>query len=171
MGSAPLFQVCYQAKLLTTALVSVVMLQRRYSPKQGICLTALGIGVAIVVLGEKKAEASADAATRLVQNLALGLISVTISCFSSAFAGVYFEKVLKRPGADPNPPSLWMRNIQLAFFSVVIAIGQFFYQQQNMSDDSKPFMYGFNIWVWVLVICKLVVAYSWLLSSNMPTMF
>ena len=51
--SAPLFQVTYQAKLLTTAVVSVIMLNRRYSFKQWICLTLLGVGVAIVVLGEK----------------------------------------------------------------------------------------------------------------------
>merc|ERR1719157_220717 len=52
--SAPLFQVTYQAKLLTTALVSVVMLQRSYKPKQWICLCLLGVGVAIVVLSETK---------------------------------------------------------------------------------------------------------------------
>lgn len=154
--SAPLFQVCYQAKLLTTALVSVVMLQRRYSAKQWVCLTALGVGVAVVVLGEKAAEAAQDEETRKKQNLVLGLIAVTISCFSSAFAGVYFEKVLKRPGTDANPPSLWMRNIQLAFFSVIIAIGQFFYQQQNVNDEAsmKPFMFGFNHWVWILVMLQ-----------------
>merc|ERR1712038_1546018 len=47
--SAPMFQVTYQTKLLSTAMVSVVMLQRKYSPKQWVCLTTLGLGVAIVV--------------------------------------------------------------------------------------------------------------------------
>merc|ERR1712228_918805 len=61
--SAPLFQVCYQAKLLTTALVSVVLLQRRYSLKQWICLSTLGLGVAVVVLGEKKAAEAEDSKT------------------------------------------------------------------------------------------------------------
>jgi len=151
--SAPLFQVCYQAKLLTTAIVSVIMLQRRYSVKQWICLTTLGLGVAIVVLGEKKA---AEAETNTNQNLFVGLVAVTISCFSSALAGVYFEKVIKKPGAEPNPPSVWMRNVQLAFFSVIIAVGQFSYQQKSVSQEesNKPFMYGFTTWVWILVMLQ-----------------
>lgn len=150
--AAPLFQVCYQAKLLTTALVSVVLLQRRYSLKQWICLTTLGMGVAVVVLGEKKA---AEEQPTVGQNLFVGLVAVTISCFSSAFAGVYFEKVLKRPGTEPDPPSLWMRNVQLAFFSVLIAIGQFCYQQYQVEgDSSKPFMHGFTTWVWLLVLVQ-----------------
>ena len=52
--TAPMFQVTYQCKLLTTAIVSVVMLQRRYSMKQWACLTVLGLGVAIVVLGARE---------------------------------------------------------------------------------------------------------------------
>jgi len=151
--SAPLFQVCYQAKLLTTALVSVLLLQRRYSVRQWTCLSTLGLGVAAVVLGEKKAaEASADIKT---EHLFVGLIAVSISCFSSAFAGVYFEKVLKRPGTEPNPPSLWMRNIQLATFSVIIALCQFAYQQHSSDEESlKPFMFGFSPWVWTLVLIQ-----------------
>lgn len=154
--SAPLFQVCYQTKLLTTAVVSVVLLQRRYSAKQWVCLFALGVGVAIVVLGEKAAAASASAETQTIQNLGLGLIAVSIACLSSAFAGVYFEKVLKRPGKDPNPPSLWMRNVQLAFFSVLIGIGQLIqqYHSLDVNEEAKPFCYGFTPWVWFLVMLQ-----------------
>jgi len=154
--SAPLFQVCYQSKLLTTAVVSVILLQRRYTPKQWACLLTLGLGVAIVVLGEKKAEEVADEETKKIQNLGVGLIAVSISCLSSAFAGVYFEKVLKRPGKDADPPSLWMRNVQLAFFSVLIGIGQIFQQQYNADPEEtpKPFCFGFTPWVWVLVMLQ-----------------
>ena len=38
----------------------------------------------------------------------LGFLAVIAACFSSGFAGVYFEKILKG-----TPVSLWMRNIQL----------------------------------------------------------
>ena len=51
--TAPIFQVTYQGKLVTTAVVSVIMLQRKYSFQQWVCLVALSLGVAIVVLGEK----------------------------------------------------------------------------------------------------------------------
>jgi solute carrier family 35 (UDP-sugar transporter), member A1/2/3 len=162
--SAPLFQVTYQAKLVTTAIVSVVMLNRKYSPKQWLCLVLLSFGVALAVLGEGK-DSSNKAATqenRPVQSLAVGLISVTVACFCSAFAGVYFEKVLKSntndaDGASRAPVSMWMRNIQLAFFSVLISLGQTMTQSLSgdkegaASDSSKPFLHGFTAWVWVLV--------------------
>ena len=170
--SAPLFQVTYQAKLLTTAVVSVFMLNRRYSFKQWICLSLLGVGVAIVVLGESsnkgkdsdasttesKVEAVADDAAEEEdstdgQNLFVGLVSVSIACLSSALAGVYFEKVLKKPttegGAARAPVSLWMRNIQMAFFSVCIGVIQ--YMGLKGDDAKKPFMHGFTSWVFVLV--------------------
>lgn len=163
--SAPLFQVTYQAKLLTTALVSVLMLNRSYTIKQWICLSLLGVGVAIVVLGEKKDE---DSDSKVVlegdnveQSLTVGLVSVTIACFSSALAGVYFEKVLKKPimvksdGGEEkskNPVSLWMRNIQMAFFSILIAITNGVIA--TGPDAEKPFMHGFTKWVWAVVFLQ-----------------
>lgn len=142
--SAPLFQVTYQAKLVTTALVSVVMLQHSYSTQQWICLVVLSLGVAIVVLGEGGNKKTEENNTK--QSLTLGLIAVSIACFSSALAGVYFEKVLKRK--DATPVSLWMRNIQMAFFSVLIALFQY---AGSTDAQSVPFLHGFFPWVWILV--------------------
>jgi UDP-sugar transporter A1/2/3 len=148
--SAPLFQVTYQAKLVTTALVSVVMLQRSYSPQQWICLVFLSLGVAIVVLAEGGKKKEEDETTNNHrQSLSLGLIAVTIACLSSALAGVYFEKVLKRK--DANPVSLWMRNIQMAFFSVVIALFQYGGSSSSTKENAVPFLHGFTAWVWILV--------------------
>eukprot|EP00978_Attheya_sp_CCMP212_P039392 scaffold204301_cov55-Attheya_sp.AAC.2 len=190
--SAPLFQVTYQSKLLTTAIVSVLMLHRRYSLQQWLCLTLLGVGVAIVVLGESKQEPSSetetetDAVVAVVaaaavattetentdgmqeQSMSVGLIAVTIACVSSALAGVYFEKVLKKTttaevGGKPQAPvSLWMRNIQMAFFSVCIALVQYMASNKSSSSSDsdsdsdsdeveKPFMHGFTGWVYCLV--------------------
>jgi UDP-sugar transporter A1/2/3 len=84
--SAPLFQVTYQSKLLTTALVSVIMLDRRYTFIQWVCLTALGFGVAIVVLGEQS-KGSSTTSSGLEQNMMKGLLAVLVACISSAFAG------------------------------------------------------------------------------------
>lgn len=155
--SAPLFQVTYQAKLVTTAVVSVVMLNRKYSPKQWLCLVVLSVGVALAVLGEKKDTATASD-DRPVQSMGVGLVAVTIACFCSALAGVYFEKVLKTStndtdGASRAPVSMWMRNIQLSFFSIVIAFGQNLTQGNTEDEDaaSKPYLHGFNMWVWILV--------------------
>ncbi len=158
--SAPMFQVTYQSKLLTTALVSVVMLQRKYSMKQWLCLTSLGVGVAIVVLGATEQKDSAAAvvedSSKPEQSLTVGLTAVTIACFSSALAGVYFEKVLKTNttvnGEVKKPVSMWMRNIQMAFFSVIIGLVNGY--RLTGEDAAKPFMHGFTSWVWIVVLLQ-----------------
>lgn len=152
--AAPIFQVTYQAKLVTTAVVSAIMLQRKYSLKQWVCLVILSVGVAIVVLGEKQDKKKEEDDDKTVQSLGVGLIAVSIACFSSALAGVYFEKVLKNKvttdnGVSREPVSLWMRNMQLAFFSVIIAFIQGLAQQGE--EPKKPYLHGFTCWVWVLV--------------------
>lgn len=154
--TAPIFQVTYQGKLVTTAIVSVIMLQRKYSFQQWVCLVAISLGVAIVVLGEKGGGKENEESGS--QNLFIGLVSVTTACFSSALAGVYFEYVIKKPSAagQTGPsPSLWMRNMQLAFFSVCIALGQGLFQSMKEPTDpsgvSKGYFHGFTGWVWILV--------------------
>jgi UDP-sugar transporter A1/2/3 len=95
--------------------------------------------------------------------LVTGLTAVSIACFSSAMAGVYFEFVLKKP-ADASKsaaaqPSLWMRNIQLAFFSVVIAILQGLWKSNSAAAvatvgtvlTTKSYLHGFSFWTWILV--------------------
>ncbi|KAL7451383.1 hypothetical protein ACHAWC_004061 [Mediolabrus comicus] len=170
--TAPMFQVTYQCKLLTTAV-------RKYSLKQWICLTALGLGVAIVVLGAQSDSNKKDSDggdgdgsdnnkdDANVQNLFVGLMAVTVACLCSAFAGVYFEFVLKRPTNDGGearaPVSMWMRNIQMAFFSICIAYinmvrdndrGVTGELDENNNPIVKPFMHGFTGWVYVVVVLQ-----------------
>jgi solute carrier family 35 (UDP-sugar transporter), member A1/2/3 len=155
--TAPVFQVTYQGKLVTTAIVSVIMLNRKYTFQQWVCLVVLSIGVAIVVLGEqsggKKDDGKAEGAA--ASNLFVGLVAVTIACLSSALAGVYFEKVVKTAssGEKQMPVSVWMRNIQLALFTICLAPVGGWLAAKKMSDDdsSKPFFHGFTSLVWVLV--------------------
>ena len=154
--TAPLFQVTYQAKLVTTAIVSVFMLDRSYSSQQWVCLVALSLGVATVVLGEGKDDGK-DAATDV--DLPLGLLCVSVACLSSALAGVYFEKVLKKPANDPSAPnkpaaSLWMRNIQLSFFSVLTAALQGAFKGVPPERVGLHYLHGFSAWAWVLVFLQ-----------------
>lgn len=112
--------------------------------------------MAVVVLAEETEAADAKAPVTVDsthQNLTLGLAAVTVGCFSSALAGVYFEKVIKTKkdpgndgGAEGAGPSLWMRNIQMAFFSVIIALAR-----NRGSASEKPLLHGFTGWVWGIV--------------------
>ena len=57
---------------------------------------------------ELGARQGSGASTEGQRDMLLRLTAVLLACFSSGFAGVYFEKILKG-----TAPSVWMRNIQL----------------------------------------------------------
>mmetsp|Transcript_13631 Transcript_13631/g.28583 ORF Transcript_13631/g.28583 Transcript_13631/m.28583 type:complete len:361 (-) Transcript_13631:276-1358(-) len=150
--TAPLFQVTYQAKLVTTAIVSVIMLNRKYSPQQWVCLVALSVGVAVVVLDKQDDSKKKDDDVMAPQSLIVGLTAVSVACFSSALAGVYFEKVVKNPsGGKQIPVSVWMRNMQLAFFTIVIAVFQGLWSGSDPDKASLSYFHGFTFWPCVLV--------------------
>ena len=154
--TAPMFQVTYQFKLVTTAIVSVIMLQRKYNLQQWVCLCMISLGVALVVLGEKKDNNSSKAGGST--NLVVGLFAVSCACVSSALAGVYFEKVLKKKAsttAEQVPEaSLWMRNIQLAFYSVLIALARDLWESRTVEKEPKSYLHGINAWTWTLVLLQ-----------------
>lgn len=51
-------------------------------------------------------------------NASIGLVAVIVACLLSGLAGVYFEKVLKDPKGDRATASVWVRNVQLSFYSL-----------------------------------------------------
>lgn len=107
--SAPVFQVLSQAKIITTAFFSVLLLSKKLSNLQWISVLSLAIGVALVQLSQGN-----DKGDDKVNSIA-GLLSVVLSCLTSGFAGVYFEMVLKSSKA-----SLWIRNFQMAAIGILI---------------------------------------------------
>lgn len=67
------------------------------------------------------------------------------ACFSSGFAGVYFEKLLK--GSNTG---VWMRNIQLGFFGTIIGyISVYTYDYTPVTE--KGFFQGYNSVVWTVI--------------------
>ncbi|CAB9527935.1 UDP-galactose translocator [Seminavis robusta] len=239
---APVFISLQQGKLICTAIVSVTMLRRTYSVKQWCCLFVLAVGVAIVAVNEKKGvvqqsitEEHIDETTEVditqsepMQFFLVGILAVSGASFTSAFAGVYFEKVLapekaapksstprravsitpQRNGTTSSPrrafsnssqkngttspvrnstlqpetaakanPGLWIRNLQLAFFSILFCLLReiwsevskrvnekyhaqdddtiYWYSAPNAVDEEKrPYLHGFTFWVWVLVLLQ-----------------
>lgn len=80
------------------------------------------------------------------QNALVGLVAVIVSAFCSAFAGVYFEKILK----GSQQVSVWMRNIQLGIFGTIIGlIGM--QMKDGHTVASKGFFFAYNSVVWAVV--------------------
>lgn len=149
--TVPVFQVTNQGKLVATALLSVIILERRYTIQQWVCLIGLSLGVAVVILDQTEGDADVDKK----HDLLLGLSAMAIASFCSASAGVYFEKVLKAPSDENQQPmaSLWMRNMQMAFFCFSIGVVQSFSQKANIFSE-RSYLHGFTAWVWVSVLLQ-----------------
>ncbi|KAK0393841.1 hypothetical protein QR680_000424 [Steinernema hermaphroditum] len=128
-------------------------------------LILLTAGVALVQMpsGDK---ANHDEDDKTSSDKLNGFLAVLAACFSSGFAGVYFEKILKG-----STVSLWMRNLQLAFFSI---FGGFFmcwlYDSEKIGTDG--FFQGYNGVIWIVVLLQayggLVIA---LVVKVVPTTF
>ncbi|XP_054882692.1 UDP-galactose translocator isoform X1 [Poeciliopsis prolifica] len=143
---AATFQVTYQLKILTTALFSVLMLRKSLSRVQWFSLLLLFAGVAIVqVQQEGKKEAAVSDASN--QNYMVGLVAVVVSCLSSGFAGVYFERILKGSSA-----SVWMRNVQLGVFGTALGLLGMWWKD-GAAVAERGFLFGYTGMVWC-VICN-----------------
>lgn len=150
--AVPLFQIVAQTKLVTTALLSIVFLQRSYSWIQWGSILTLCAGVTICIMGQR--AGNNDDGGEASKFSMYGLTALAISNVCGSLAGVYFEKVIKKmPTDDSNTPaSLWMRNMQLAFFTILIATLQEFTKQGSSGDTGSSFFNGFAPLVW-LQIC------------------
>jgi drug/metabolite transporter (DMT)-like permease len=114
--SAPVFQLLYQMKIVTTALFSVLLLSKSISMGQWLAVITLTGGVALVQLSQQHSGMStADLAAG--KNSVVGFVSVLCGCMTSGFAGVYFEMILKS-----GSTSLWVRNVQLSFIGAVTGL-------------------------------------------------
>jgi solute carrier family 35 (UDP-sugar transporter), member A1/2/3 len=145
---AATYQVCYQLKILTTALFSAILLQRKFSTTKWISLVVLTVGVAIVQIsgsGDQHSESAADSRNRLI-----GLVAVLCAACTSGFSGVYFEKILKG-----SHTSLWIRNVQMGLPSVVIAYATVYFKDAE-AVQKQGFLGGYSTLVWTVVIVQAV---------------
>jgi len=112
---AATYQVTYQLKILTTAVFSVVLLNRKLELGQWFALLLLMGGVALVQHPGTAPNPTAELNTR---DQTTGLLAVLIACFLSGFSGVYYEKLIK----SSSQPSLIVRNLQLGLFSLFFSL-------------------------------------------------
>lgn len=165
---AATYQVCYQLKILTTALFSALLLQRKFSGQKWASLVILTVGVAIVQVSgsgdqhnhhlhalahhnhREASETDPDNNRAQQHNRIVGLVAVLCAACTSGFSGVYFEKILKG-----SRTSLWIRNVQMGLPSIIIAYLTIYFKDAT-AVRSQGFFGGYNSIVWTVVTVQAV---------------
>ncbi|KAF9429185.1 hypothetical protein BGZ76_001688 [Entomortierella beljakovae] len=173
------FQVTYQLKILTAAIFSVILLNRSLPALKWMSLLMLTAGIALVSLEESNNRASQHAENtntdstpsalgELLENqkqnsletaavaapsndrpeFFIGLMAVIIACVLSGLAGVYFEKILKN-----TQGSIWLRNIQLSFFSLPFSLLAV-YLKDGEGVTEQGFFAGYDMLVIAAIACQ-----------------
>ena len=147
------FQMLSQSKLISAAIFSVIMLDKRLLPIQWGALVLLTFGVFLSQYGTSTSSAKAGHLINKNKgdggSLILGAGACILSGISSSFAGVYFEKVVKS-----TPPSLAVRNIHLSLFAIPLAAVSMvvldviprWFDGAAPADGAAPVMPPFEFW-------------------------
>ena len=141
--SAAAAQVLYQTKTLSTALFSVLILKKSFPRRQWLSFVMLAAGVVLVQSQDAKSHVARTGGSPLVGGLAaLGAAGL------SGFAGVYLELVFTKAGS-----SLFMRNIQLALFSIPLQAVAIL-QTDREAVLANGMMQGFDASTWAVVFIQ-----------------
>lgn len=141
---AAMFQVTYQGKTLVIALFSVILLKKQLTRFKWLAISLLAIGIASVEMSGAEERKQSQMANAEEQSVLNGLLYVFLGCFCSGFSGVYFEKMMK---TGEEKPSMWVRNVQLAFFSLFIGMVPIMLEEVDFSR----LLHGFNTKIWIMV--------------------
>jgi UDP-galactose transporter len=150
------FQVTYQLKILTTVLFSILLLRRSISLRQWLSLVLLTFGVALVQVSDQIiSDDWLERLTSLIRggaiptsNASKGLMAVVAASLTSGLTCVYFEKLVKDSMASV---SLWIRNVQLSFFSLFPALFIGVLWQDGAAIAQNGFFAGYNPIVWLTI--------------------
>lgn len=120
--------------------VSLALVPRRLSRRRHPC-----IGSLVEAVRNIRSIQADDELEHPKMNTSLGAAAALMGCIVSSLASVYFEKILKDAF---SPISLWVRNVQLAFYSMFPAlfIGVFYIDGVRIAHNG--FFAGYNWAVW-----------------------
>jgi hypothetical protein len=86
-------------------------------------------------------------------NYSAGVVAVLVAGAVSGVTGVYFEKLIKE---GPSQPSLWIRNVQLSTYSIIMAFFMGIVYQDGTGIREHGFFEGYNWVVWTAVFLQAV---------------
>eukprot|EP01061_Rhynchopus_euleeides_P044559 TRINITY_DN782_c0_g1_i1.p1 TRINITY_DN782_c0_g1~~TRINITY_DN782_c0_g1_i1.p1 ORF type:complete len:369 (+),score=109.30 TRINITY_DN782_c0_g1_i1:110-1216(+) len=167
---AATYTVSYQSKTLWTGVLTVLLLGRHLTLSKWTAIAMLTIGVTMVNLGGSAKSEVKSVHTTTSSERFYGLVLINAAAVASSLAGVYFEKILKEVKV-----SLWTRNLQLAFYSILTG---YFTLMVSPSDWKKVqehgFFHGYTAATWVCVavnafgglLCGAVIKYADAVSKD-----
>jgi len=129
--SSSVYGVLQQAKILTAAIFSVILLRKKISLTKWRALILLFLGATLVehhTFQEHGDNASGNPVT--------GTMAMLTMISMSGFAGVYYEKMLKGVNQSPQDKlSVWDRNVQLATWSIGFAMFGLSKDRAQIADE------------------------------------
>lgn len=130
---AATFSIIAQMKVFSTAIFSVIVLGRRLAPRKWRALATLTLGV-MLISHEAMPTSSSPAlfGDKAFVEYLFGLAACFGDVMLSGFVSIYFEKVLK---SKTETYSVWDRNFQLAFWSILIYVPIMFYDHPTNPFD------------------------------------
>lgn len=157
-----IYQAITQMKIVAASILSVLLLKRSYTRQQWISIVTLTIGVIVLSTTLKapaqsssvsSSESAEIATTTKVQDLVndgaaiIGMVAVLMACSLGSAGAVVMEMVIKDAKA-----SVWVRNVQLAMFSLIPA-GAAMAHECYKSKTSNPLLH-FGFWAWCTVVAR-----------------
>jgi len=153
---AALYQVLANLKIITTAICSVIMLNKSLHRLQWMALLLLAIGEAL-------AEASTKNSSKDSSNIFKGTMVMIFYAILSGFAGVFTEKILKKR----STLSFWMKSMILYFWGFVINL-----VYMAFSDSDKIIKLGFfHDYTWKVWLVIFLLSFGGILVSVVITWF
>ncbi|CAM9145049.1 unnamed protein product [Ectocarpus sp. 4 AP-2014] len=146
----PTYQIICQSKIPITALLSVIILGKSLSNRQWVSLAVLTCGVGLVQTSGSDSAGKVSNAT--TSNSLIGFASAVMVCVCSGVAGVFFELMIKTGGSNKGGPaaSLWMRNIQLGSFSLLLGVLAVVVND-GAEVMARGFFSGYSPMVWLCI--------------------
>ncbi|KAE9551404.1 hypothetical protein FO519_005384 [Halicephalobus sp. NKZ332] len=146
---ATLFSITYQLRILTTAILMVLILSKIFSTIQWGALFIALAGVVCVQVSSKQILDETDQSKKNEADYIIGLTVVFIMCWMSGFAGVFLEKVFKKSSCD-----IWLQNIRLSIITLPFAILTITRDREILQKNG--FFYGWTNLIWIIALSSAV---------------
>jgi solute carrier family 35 (UDP-sugar transporter), member A1/2/3 len=154
-------QLLNNLKILSTALLSWLILEKKLSLVQWTSLLVLTCGAAVTQLKTpclNESVAAGDTAVSHGENRVFGVIIALLATLCSGIAGVWTEYVMKGRGVVKDQP-IQLQNLQLYFYGVFFHIMVVWYNSGEIVADRGLF-YGFGFWAWAAVFNQVFLGFS-----------